>query len=205
MGSQGEEPPGSARRLQRGPRMAVVLVVNDDNDTLDMYESVLIALGHEPVTKETVASGPETVRDVGADALVVDLQRPDEDQYGLRIIEDLRADEETRAIPIILCTGAVDAVECGSASARSPRGTHRRQAVLDRGTGTSPSRRAGAACKSLTRGDEAAFFIELDARRYPDAPIRSPVTNQGVVYSTSSNAELPPSTWRSAICPTPGA
>ena len=91
--------------------MAVVLVVNDDNDTLDMYESVLIALGHEPVTKETVASGPETVRDVGADALVVDLQRPDEDEYGLRIIEDLRADEETRAIPIILCTGAVDAVE----------------------------------------------------------------------------------------------
>ena len=91
--------------------MAVVLVVNDDNDTLDMYESVLIALGHDPVTKETVASGPETVRDVGADALVVDLQRPNEDEYGLRIIEDLRADEETRAIPIILCTGAVDALE----------------------------------------------------------------------------------------------
>jgi CheY-like chemotaxis protein len=27
------------------------------------------------------------------------------------MIEDLRADEETRAIPIMLCTGAADAVE----------------------------------------------------------------------------------------------
>jgi CheY-like chemotaxis protein len=93
------------------PTMAVVLVVNDDYAMLDMYESMLIALGHEPITKETVASGPETVRDVGADALVVDLQRPSEDEYGLRIIEELRADEETRAIPIVLCTGAADALE----------------------------------------------------------------------------------------------
>jgi CheY-like chemotaxis protein len=91
--------------------MAVVLVVNDDNDMLDMYESMLTTLGHQPITKETLASGPETVRDVGADVLVVDLQRPSEDEYGLRIIEDLRADEETRAIPIVLCTGAVDTVE----------------------------------------------------------------------------------------------
>ena len=91
--------------------MAVVLVVNDDDNALDMYEEVLMALGHEPVTKETMASGPETVRDVGAEALVVDLQRPDEDDYGMRIIEDLRADDEMRAIPIVLCTGAADVVQ----------------------------------------------------------------------------------------------
>ena len=91
--------------------MAVILVINDDGPTLDMYESVLIALGHEPVTKVTVASGPETIRDVGAEALVVDLQSANDDDYGLRIIEDLRADGETRAIPIVMCTGARAAVE----------------------------------------------------------------------------------------------
>jgi CheY-like chemotaxis protein len=90
--------------------MAVVLVVNDDTDMLDMYESMLSTLGHEPIAKEKVASGPETVREVGADALVVDLQQPHEDDYGLRLIEEVRADEETRAIPIILCTGAAEAV-----------------------------------------------------------------------------------------------
>lgn len=63
--------------------MAVVLVVNDDGDLLDTYEAMLVAMGHEPVTKLTLASGPETVREVGADALVVDLERADEDEFGI--------------------------------------------------------------------------------------------------------------------------
>ena len=90
--------------------MAVVLVINDDDAMMDTYESVLTSLGHDPVTKLTVASGPETVRDVGADVLLVDLRRPGDDEYGLRIIEELRADEITRAFPIVLCTGATAAV-----------------------------------------------------------------------------------------------
>lgn len=85
-------------------------MINDDSDLLDAYESALLSLGHEPVTKVTMSSGPETVRDVGADALVVDLQRPDEDAYGLRIIEELRSDPQMRSFPVILCSGAVEAV-----------------------------------------------------------------------------------------------
>jgi CheY-like chemotaxis protein len=92
------------------PGMAVVLVINDEKEMLDAYESMLESLGHRPVTKATVDTGPETVRAVGADALVVDLQRPDEDEFGLRIIEELRADDELRAFPIILCSGAAEAV-----------------------------------------------------------------------------------------------
>ena len=64
------------------------------------------SMGHEPITKMTLASGPETVREVGADALLVDLQQPDEDAYGVRIIEELRSDPRTSHVPIILCTGA---------------------------------------------------------------------------------------------------
>jgi CheY-like chemotaxis protein len=91
--------------------MAVVLVINDDNDMLDAYESVLASLGHEPVTKAIMASGPETVRDVGADALLVDLQQPDDDDYGLRIIEEVRADPQMASLPVILCSGAVEAIQ----------------------------------------------------------------------------------------------
>jgi DNA-binding response OmpR family regulator len=90
--------------------MAVVLVVNDDGDLVDTYEEMLAAMGHKPVTKLTIASGPETVRDVGADALVVDLQSPDDDYYGVRIIEELRGDPEMRNFPIILCSGASEAM-----------------------------------------------------------------------------------------------
>lgn len=90
--------------------MAIVLVVNDDGDLLDTYEAMIAAMGHEPVTKLTIDSGPETVREVGADALVVDLQAADEGHFGLRIIEDLRSDPEMKNFPIILCSGAAEAI-----------------------------------------------------------------------------------------------
>ena len=50
------------------------------------------------------------MREVGADALVVDLQAADEGHFGLRIIEELRGDPEMRDFPIILCSGAAESV-----------------------------------------------------------------------------------------------
>jgi two-component system sensor histidine kinase ChiS len=91
--------------------MAVVLVVDDDRDMLQMYEAALEAMGHEPITKMTVEAGPETVRQVGADALLVDLQAPDEDEFGLRVIHEVREDPELRELPIILATGAADGID----------------------------------------------------------------------------------------------
>ena len=91
--------------------MARILIINDDDSIMDAYEAVVRGMGHEPITKEVAASGPEAVRDSQADALIVDLQRPEEDEYGLRIIEELRAQHETRAFPIVLATGAGAALE----------------------------------------------------------------------------------------------
>jgi two-component system sensor histidine kinase ChiS len=91
--------------------MAVVLVVNDDRDMLEMYESALQAMGHEPIIKMTMEAGPETVRQVGAEALLVDLQAPDEDEFGLRVIHEVRQDPELRDLPIILATGAADGID----------------------------------------------------------------------------------------------
>jgi CheY-like chemotaxis protein len=90
--------------------MATVLVVNDDRDMLDMYEALIRQIGHEVVTETVVDSGPESVRAVKADALLVDLRRPDDRHYGLRLIEDVRADPNVSSIPIILCTGAVEQI-----------------------------------------------------------------------------------------------
>jgi CheY-like chemotaxis protein len=90
--------------------MAVVLVVNDDGDLLDIYEAVLTAMGHDPVTKLAIDSGPETVREVGAEALVVDLQAADERHFGLRIIEEVRSDPHMKDFPIILCSGAAESI-----------------------------------------------------------------------------------------------
>ena len=87
----------------------MVLVIDDDGELLAMYEALLAAMGHEPVTKIAIASPPETVREVGADAVVVDLETADDDST-LRIIEQLRSDSELRDLPIILCSWATDTV-----------------------------------------------------------------------------------------------
>lgn len=88
--------------------MVRILVLNDSQPMLDVYDAALRELGHEAVTRAIAQSGAETVRQVDAQALVVDLQRPDEHHYGLRIIEEMRAEPEFRAFPILLCTGAGD-------------------------------------------------------------------------------------------------
>ena len=89
--------------------MAVVLVINDDRDLLEAYQDVIRQLGHDPVTKVAASSGAETVRETRAQALIVDLERPDERDFGLRVVEQVRADPELRELPIIVCTGAAEA------------------------------------------------------------------------------------------------
>ena len=89
--------------------MAVVLVINDDRDLLEAYQDMIRRLGHEPVTKLAARSGAETVRQARAQALVVDFERPDESDFGLRVVEEVRADPELRELPIIVCTGAAEA------------------------------------------------------------------------------------------------
>jgi CheY-like chemotaxis protein len=78
---------------------------------LATYRDVLDSLGHDPVAMETIETGAQTVLDVGAEALVVDLQAPDENEFGLRIIDEVRSHPEIRDLPIILATGAADGLD----------------------------------------------------------------------------------------------
>ncbi len=90
--------------------MAVVLVVNDDRDVLDMYGAVLEEMGHRPVLKARIQPKPETVITSGAEALLLDLEAETDPVAGLRVIEALRADPATQEVPIILCTAAPEDV-----------------------------------------------------------------------------------------------
>jgi CheY-like chemotaxis protein len=86
--------------------MAVVLVVNDDRDVLDMYGAVLEEMGHRPVLKARIQPKPETMIASGAEALLLDLEAATDPVAGLHVIEALRADPATQEVPIILCTAA---------------------------------------------------------------------------------------------------
>lgn len=90
--------------------MAVVLVVNDDRDVLDMYGAVVEEMGHRPVLKARIQPKPETVIASGAEALLLDLEAETDPVAGLHVIEALRADPSTQEVPIILCTAAPEDV-----------------------------------------------------------------------------------------------
>jgi DNA-binding response OmpR family regulator len=94
------------RVLARPSAMAVVLVVNDDRDMLDMYGAVIEEMGHEPLLRVDLQPDPKIVVATGADAVVIDLQGEVDHLAGLRAIEALRADPATRDLPIVLATGA---------------------------------------------------------------------------------------------------
>ena len=91
--------------------MAVILVINDDQDMLGLYDAVIRDMGHHPVTKVDVDSAAAIVREVGADALIVDLQSPDDAESGIGIIREVRSDPAIAHLPIILATGAAHEVE----------------------------------------------------------------------------------------------
>lgn len=90
--------------------MAVVLVVNDDRDVLEMYGAVVEEMGHRPVLKARIQPKPETVIASGAEALLLDLEAETDPVAGLHVIEALRADPSTQEVPIILCTAAPEDV-----------------------------------------------------------------------------------------------
>jgi CheY-like chemotaxis protein len=87
--------------------MATVLVVNDDPEMLDLYEAILEDMGHRAVPRKDLEPQPDTVINMGADGLVIDLQAEEDAQSGLRVIESLRSHPATSDLAVILCTGAV--------------------------------------------------------------------------------------------------
>ena len=90
--------------------MALVLVVNDDRDMLDLYGAVIEEMGHQPLLRVDLDPDPEIVIATGADAVVIDLQAEADRLAGLRAIEALRADPATRDVPIVLATAAAQEV-----------------------------------------------------------------------------------------------
>jgi two-component system, cell cycle response regulator DivK len=93
----------------------LALVIDDDDDTREMCAEVLRLEGF---TVEGASDGQEALQkavELLPDIIITDLSMPIMD--GWETIRRLRADERTRRIPIIACTGE-----------EAPSGTHDSQA-----------------------------------------------------------------------------
>src|SRR5918996_1921089 len=87
---------------------ALVLLVEDDPDSREMYSMALISAGFSVAEVSGAAAAFSKAIAMQPVAIVTDL-RLSGDVDGLTLCERLKADERTRNIPVILLTGWTDA------------------------------------------------------------------------------------------------
>ena len=80
-----------------------VLVVDDEQDTLDFVSAVLEDEGVEILSARDGDAGLKAARAHRPDLIVLDLQMPGKD--GLTVLIELRQDEAMKATPVIILTG----------------------------------------------------------------------------------------------------
>lgn len=82
--------------------MTTILIVDDSREVLTLLSAGLEAKGFVILTAENGKQAIETAENQDIHAIILDLSMPEMD--GHEAAEHLKADERTRAVPIIACT-----------------------------------------------------------------------------------------------------
>ena len=105
-----------------------VVVVDDDLNTLDILQLSLSIRGMEVVAFERCDGVMEVLREIKPDVVLLDLQSRVDRRAGLHLLAQIRADELTATIPVILMSADHDALtryadrlrDLGATSLRKP-------------------------------------------------------------------------------------
>lgn len=88
--------------VKSGP-MALILVVDDDADTLDTLQALLSVLGFDVATARSAQEALRSIEQQRPDLIITDCEMPR--MSGLALCQQLRDREQTADIPIVLYTG----------------------------------------------------------------------------------------------------
>ncbi|WP_448593340.1 response regulator [Thermoflexus hugenholtzii] len=94
-----------ARPLLAGeprPGRPVILCIDDDPGVITLYRRYLEKHGFEVVGLTDPREALETARRLRPDAITLDIMMPQKD--GWTVLQELKADPQTRAIPVIICS-----------------------------------------------------------------------------------------------------
>ena len=86
-----------------GDEVKKVLVVDDEPDSREYVQAVLEEDGFEFVTAGDGVAGIEKAKAEMPDLIILDVQMPKKD--GFETFRELRSDDATKAIPVIMLTG----------------------------------------------------------------------------------------------------
>jgi len=82
----------------------LILVVEDNDKNRKLVRDVLTATGYRLVEAESGEDGVRLAREQHPDLILMDIQLPGID--GIQALRELRADDRTRAIPVIAVTAS---------------------------------------------------------------------------------------------------
>ena len=91
------------RRPKTSPARPLVLVVDDDDDTRELYVQSLVIFGFEAIEAADCEHAYRRAWDFLPDIVVTDLTLRGGD--GWQLIQDLKREPRTREIPVVLLTG----------------------------------------------------------------------------------------------------
>lgn len=83
-----------------------IMVINDDQDILDLYEALLGEESYDVITSKLAFEHPAAVELLRPDLVMLDLKFGTELE-GWKMMQKLRLYRPTAALPIIVCTAAV--------------------------------------------------------------------------------------------------
>jgi len=99
---------GATQRTARELRMAVfkILLIEDDEAVADMYRLALVAAGRKVVVARDGEQGLRMSSDEHPDFIVLDVRLPK--MNGFQVLSALRANPETKEIPVIILSNVGD-------------------------------------------------------------------------------------------------
>ena len=92
--------------MRRAADFGVVLVVDDNHDAVEILNLLLRAQGFRTISASGGRQCLEIARSQPIDLILLDVSMPEMD--GLTVCQELQAEENTRAIPVILVTARDD-------------------------------------------------------------------------------------------------
>jgi CheY-like chemotaxis protein len=94
---------------QRNGRPKRVLVVNDTQEILELFEAILGGMGLETVLMSFAPRELDRIHAVAPDLIILDFIMGDREPLGWQLLQKLKMDRQTDSIPIVVCTAAVRA------------------------------------------------------------------------------------------------
>jgi DNA-binding response OmpR family regulator len=89
--------------------MPRVVYIEDEPEMIDLVKIILSRKHYEVIGASGGREGLDTVRRVSPDIILLDLMMPDID--GWEVYQQLKADEATRAIPVIVVTAKAQNID----------------------------------------------------------------------------------------------